>query len=152
MSISIDPVTGLPKLTGILITVLVLLAITAFAAVWIYVLVQVWKEKGNKPPNISAGVEYFASSLTALVGGVVAMVFGTQLARSGSEVWSVLFSSAQSTWVYAIYTIAYIVLGIASGVTWAVRTAVTPPLVKNFGMTALGLVIAVVGATFGVKR
>jgi hypothetical protein len=145
---------GLPQLTGILTLVMILLTVAAFCALWIYILVTVWKSSGGTPPVFNDAVQYLAPVLTALVGGIVAMVFGVSIAQpphSGLHASLALVSFTPATWAYGVYVISYLLLGAVSGVTWVARSSVTPPLVKNFAMSAVGLLVAVVGASFGIK-
>lgn len=144
----------LPQLTGMLTLAMILLAIGAFCALWIYILVTVWKSAGGTPPVFNDAVQYLAPVLTALVGGIVALVFGVSIAQpphSGLQASFALVSFTPATWIYGVYVIAYLALGAASGVTWVARSSVTPALVKNYAMSAIGLLVAVVGASFGLK-
>jgi hypothetical protein len=152
--VSIGDGPTLPQLTGVLTLAMVVLAITAFAALWIYVLAIVWRASGPNPPVFNDAVQYLAPILTALIGGIVAMVFGVSIATPPHgflESSQILLSFKPSTWIYGVYIIGYLVLGASAGVTWVAKTAVTPPLVKNFAMTTIGLVVAVVSASFGLK-
>jgi hypothetical protein len=112
------------------------------------------EEQGTQPPVFNNAVQYLAPILTALVGGIVAMVFGVTIANPPHgflEASTILLSFKPSTWIFGVYIIGYLLLGAASGVTWVARSAATPPLVKNFAMTTIGLVVAVVSASFGLK-
>jgi hypothetical protein len=140
------------SLTNILTQVMVLITIAAFAALWFYIFLHVWRS--TAPPVFNEAIQYLAPILTALVGGIVAMAFGVSLAHSPQsflEASAALLSFKPSTWIFGIYIITYLLLGAGSGVLWVARTDVTPPLVKNFAMTTVGLVVAVVSASFGIK-
>lgn len=145
---------GLPELTGTLTVAMILLTIAAFGALWTYVLLVVWKSKSPNPPTFNDAVQYLAPILTALVGGIVAMVFGVSIAAPPHgilETSKALLSFKASTWMFGLYIIGYLLFGAMSGVTWVARSTLTPPLVKNFAMTTIGLVVAVVSASFGLK-
>jgi hypothetical protein len=149
--VSID---DLPALTNLLTLVMILLAIAGFTALWLYVFWVVWTTEKPDPPTFNDAIQYLAPILTALVGGIVAMVFGVSIAhppQSFFQVAAILLSFKPATWVFGVYIVDYLVLGALAAITWVARMSKTPPLVRNFAMTTVGLVVAVVSASFGLK-
>lgn len=149
-----------PPLANALTVLIILLALAAFIALWVYIFRRVWMSKGPNPPNFNDAIQYLTPILTALVGGIVALFFGVSLSHPHTAAHGTspfvatileIFSFEPSTWMFGTYAIAYLITGIASGFIWILRNDVTPSVVKNFSMTVIGLVVAIVSAAFGIK-
>ncbi|WP_374474676.1 hypothetical protein [Zoogloea sp.] len=150
-----DRVGDLPGLTNLFALVMALVAVLGFAALWLYIIDRVWRNTAPTPPVFNEAVQYIAPSLTALIGGIVAMLFGVSLEKTSQHLFGAtltLLSFERTTWLYGAYIVIYLLLGVASAVTWICKADTIPALVKNFAMTTIGLIVAVVGASFGVSH
>jgi ABC-type microcin C transport system permease subunit YejE len=81
---------------------------------------------------------YVATILIGLVSGVVAVLFGQKIDLSATG-WKEILSG--------LYTIAYMLMGIASVVTWMFKTCESV-LVKTLALSFLGLLVPVVSGFF----
>jgi hypothetical protein len=81
---------------------------------------------------------YVATILIGLVGGVVAVLFGQKINLAATG-WKEILSG--------LYAIAYMVMGVASVVTWMFKSCESV-LVKTLALSFLGLLVPVVTGFF----
>jgi hypothetical protein len=138
----------------LLLTVLIVLGLLGgFLILFGIGLVETWTAK-SKPPNFSDGYLYVATAVAGFVSGVVAVGLGQKPPAAGGgrvarlgRIASGSSSSAFQTWIGGLYGLAYVVYGFAALITWPTNSDVTPDLIKNLAVIALGLFIAV-GTSF----
>lgn len=149
----------------ILITILI---IGGFAAVSIWGLVLTWQSQ-DQPATFSDQYVYIATALAGLVGGLVAAGFGQRLPESDASraaageppqgrmasrvagLGRVVFPTDKKTWqqiVASIYAIVYILVGVATIITWAMKGDACPLLVKNMATVSFGLFLAIARGFF----
>jgi len=140
--------------TVVSITIVILTGL-AFAAIFVWAIVQTWASAPGMTPKTSDSFSYVSTALAALVGGIVAVGFGLKqpptnppsagrLARSLDG----LSRLGVSQVLLILYVLLYFACGFGALVTWVLRTPETPELVKNLAVTFLGMLIAIVGAFF----
>jgi hypothetical protein len=99
---------------------------------------SIWDSVKLQADDIKDPYTYVATILTGLVGGVVAVLFGQKINLAATG-WKELLSG--------LYAIAYMVMGVASVVTWMIRSCESV-LVKTLALSFLGLLVPVVTSFF----
>lgn len=134
-----------------LVAVLAIAALIGFIASFVVEMIQIWRGAGSSNKNL----DYLASGLAGLVGGIVAIGLGQkplheQAKRSAiTGLSGILNPSAPSrTGLAVLYAIAYFLVGFAAIVTWISRSAESTAAINSFAVSFLGLVTAVVTAFF----
>ncbi len=160
-----------------LINLLVVLALLGFLASSIFIFQKAFAlldSQGHLPEGYSMGLNpaliHIANGLTGLVGGIVAAAFGTQASKSppsGADSTQHLKLRSLGNLVYSgteeaqtpklgmakarygfFYALAYILVGLAALVIWAVLGENTIPVVSNTAATFLGMMIPIVATYF----
>jgi len=123
---------------------------------------DVWAATDGQPPRQTESYLYVATTVAALVGGIVAVGFGVPgpangdgggrnalLATNVTGVGSlVLAGLGPAAVIGSLYAIVYILWGLAALVTWMMMPDQTSDLVKNLATTFLGLALPIVSGFF----
>lgn len=130
---------------------------------WVAIVVigVVYSFGSGEPPSWveSDGLKYFIPGLTALLGGVVATVFGvtpTDNSPSGTVRLGNLVEARSldekapagaRIWVGRVYVLAYLVLGAVAAFTWCVKGGHTVEYISTLAPAWGGLVLPI-GTSF----
>jgi heme A synthase len=142
------------------------LVILGFAAACIWGIVATWQAQ-DTPPAFPDAFVYLSTALAGLVGGLVAAGFGQKMpeadatldvsgapappqpSRAASRalgVGAIVFPGQKQDWqqlVGSIYAIVYVLVGLATIVTWVLQSDVCPPMVKNLASVSIGLFLPI---------
>ncbi|CAL2080306.1 conserved membrane hypothetical protein [Tenacibaculum sp. 190524A05c] len=152
-----------------IINFLVIVALLGYIISSVLLFKEAFELKGQKNPETSPVLMYLASALTGLVGGIVAAAFGVKTDNDGVDAMNTGGSSAtagkikmQRVGEFAmganeeklkeklgtLYAWAYILVGIASIVVWAMLNADASQSITTNATTFIGMMLAIVSAFF----
>jgi hypothetical protein len=136
-------------------------ALVGFVIVYRKLLATPWTEQVQPKANF----EFLASSLTGLVGGIVAAAFGQKLPDPPGQHVTLTrrlnafgkfmspFDHEQARKILAAaYVLVYIAISIWAIVVWAGDHPYTPKLTNNLAVVSIGLFAAIVTSYFGDSR
>lgn len=133
---------GLPPAALTALTVFVAFVLIAFfAGSFGLGIAQTWRAQPGNPPNYSDAFVYVATALASLVGGIVAVAFNATEGLSKAVDWVTVLT--------IVYSVTYVLFGVAALLTWMFKARETPILLKNLATTFLGLAITIVATFFG---
>lgn len=144
----------------ILTSFIVILMGLAFAGIFGWAIYQTWMTSEAAPPQYSEALLYVATAIASLVGGVVAVSFGQKPPANVKPADSRVARKLQGfatlagdpngvgwhTVLISIYSLIYIVWGLAAIATWIFRTPQTPDLLRNLAVTAVGMFLPIAKA------
>jgi hypothetical protein len=136
---------------------LAIAAVVGFVAAFAYEIWQVWNTPTGTPVPANKNLEYLATGLAGLVGGIVAVGFGqkppsttaSNASRAVMGLSKIVTPSAPNVTVLAVlYVVAYFAVGIAAIITWVARSSQLTPMISSFAVSFIGLALAIVSAFF----
>lgn len=152
---------------------IVILAIFGYVAVSVYIFYEAFQLSKDPQYETNTAIAYIASGLTGLVGGIVAVAFGVEqdippndplikvvdhsspkrMAMKTKSLGSLSSPNPSNgnnhrEKIGMIYTVAYILIGLAAIIIWVFLDEKASQSVKNMATTFLGLVLPIVIAYF----
>jgi hypothetical protein len=132
------------RATAVLTLFLVAVAIFAFAAIFVGAMYDTWIMAHCPPRNETATpFTYVGTTLAALVGGIVAVAFG----QPPPKVFHLTTVDPRNVMI-TIYSIIYVVVGLAAVATWMYWPDCTALIIKNLATTFVGLAVPIVANYF----
>ena len=146
-----------------LVALLALGAIVGFAILFGSGVQSVWSAAKGQPPTYNDAYLYVATTLGALVGGIVAVGFGVSTDTGGgggggggslleanlTGLGRIALPAVDAgALVGALYAIVYLLMGAVAVVAWVSHPNETSSLIKNEATTFLGLLVPVVAGYF----
>ncbi len=152
-----------------IINFMVIVALLGYIICSLLLFKEAFELKGQENPETSPALMYIASALTGLVGGIVAAAFGVKTKDDGVGAMNNAESKAlsgrlkmQRVGEFAmganedklkerlgnLYAWAYILVGIASIVIWAILSADATQSITTNATTFIGMMLAIVSAFF----
>jgi hypothetical protein len=152
-----------------IINFMVIVALLGYIICSVLLFKEAFELKGKENPENNPALLYLASALTGLVGGIVAAAFGVKTKGDGMESMSTGGTPTPSGKLKIqrigefamganeeklkerlgnLYAWAYILIGVASIVIWAVLDAEATQSVTTNATTFIGMMLAIVSAFF----
>jgi hypothetical protein len=160
-----------PEVRTLFAVVISLSALAGFVALFGSAIWETWR--ADQKPQHSENYLYLATALAGLVGGIVATGFGQRppelppaspgsvdnVSRAGVIFFDNIvdlgyfvtagMQLARPEILGSIYAGLYILLGLASIVTWVKKQSVASDLVRNLASVTIGLFLPIVSSFFG---
>lgn len=167
-----EQIAGVAVLKGLILYA----AVFAFAALYIYFIVNIFQASPGKPPSFDGTLVSAAAALAGVLGSAFALAIGVPTAtgetnsalhaalaapnptRAGnalSQLWRLLSIAPASTqsasWPKTLGVWVYAVVGSAVTITYIANQNETPASIKALAVAFGGYVIALVTTAYGIK-
>ncbi|SNR17685.1 hypothetical protein [Tenacibaculum jejuense] len=151
-----------------IINFIVIVALLGYIVSSVLLFIEAFEVKENNELKANPALMYIASALTGLVGGIVAAAFGvksnddtenenlenkpkssgnTKMKRMGEFAMTASDEKLKEK-LGNLYAWAYILIGLASIVVWAILNTDATQSITNAATTFVGMMLAIVGAFF----
>lgn len=152
---SASPNSASPTIRQQLAAWMALMAAVGFVVTLGWQLYAIWTTPSDVVVGSNPRLDYLASGLVGLVGGVVAVGLGQKPPSGERATWrfanvvgrGISSNTNVAKFLAIAYVIVYFVVGIAALATWVARPHTTPPI-NSFAVSFLGLAFAVVSDFF----
>jgi hypothetical protein len=152
-----------------IINFMVIVALLGYIICSLLLFKEAFELKGQENPKTNPALMYLASALTGLVGGIVAAAFGVKTKGDGVETLNSSGNPTSSGKIKiqrvgefamganeeklkeilgSLYAWAYILIGVASIVIWAMLSADATQSITTNATTFIGMMLAIVSAFF----
>ncbi|HST16333.1 MAG TPA: hypothetical protein VLK36_01600 [Gaiellaceae bacterium] len=131
-------------------------AVLSFVGCWVWFFWQIWTQDGH-PVTLNDRLLYFSSAIGGVLGTFFAVEMGirqdtgqdsSRIATlpTGAALVGRKWDSRVVVWFAVAAVYAYAAIGLFALVTWAFRSAQSPPAVEALASVFLGFFVAIAGA------